>query len=937
MRKIEPSFFSKSMESIARTAALVGALAGPVAMESSARADIVISPGREVAPAERSPEIVALYGEKTTAIGNAYTHPEQVAAKLNELVKARFEYGRHLIFFAISADPEPFLTEQNLGFLKKFLYRSDIKLGIEHYFKNNFKRLAPAKKQLKVENLASLLLAADPEWLLMVAENFIDLPRYSELLKKAAKVLKETDKGYKLFQYAQVFSSQSFAGSVLKEQVGGRYEDAIEHYQNYRNIPEAKEILGEAVRLADKNGEASVLLRFAENFLDLPGADGIIRKNAKNQPALAISSFKQYQRLDSAKEILRLAVQDLLKDEEFQPQTQVLFKEASTIISVFGPEEAMSLFLQSAKYGTSAAVAYYKSYAFIPKAREVLDLVMEKDPGAFVVNFSSYATVMPNVDARRILEKAVVADPAELHRVEVWKDVGGTLEKSSDPVVLKILDTRKRLQLLRRSQFGSGDDFNGVDLLLALNSDQPVQLRPNNKDQTSFYFRQLIKIQDRDNLIGSVGINYEVSSLAGYISEKIDDSHEDNDTERFLEVNNFSARELRTVIIGGGDALYTSSFNGLFNRLLKQLKKENLSGSALFPSGRREDEFRFFFKQCATYKRLGDFLSTMNQADQDQLLERFVSGLHEAKDPLLQAAIIADTFAALPPGHYHEVLRMKLKHNFDTVSQKTVGTKLLYEVLNEMFARQDVGSDKWIRDIRERYRLRDFTKIGSEEFFDSNGVNRQVHIFYDDEDGKSSFAHFQAEYAKDKKWKISDQGAYIVMQTENEKGRKIEIYAGKPEEKEGVLEKINQDIVAQGGGVIQGGVHHGHSYHFNTSFENMPQSLRFFWIGSCGGFYNTSKTVDHFPQAHLVVTKGTGTMFINDPVLKLFNDEMLDKGTVVWESFWQKISKRFSRNKDFDRYVPPHRNLGALFLQAYKYAERQNGKPAEAKQKLSAL
>jgi hypothetical protein len=33
---------------------------------------------------------------------------------------------------------------------------------------------------------------------------------------------------------------------------------------------------------------------------------------------------------------------------------------------------------------------------------------------------------------------------------------------------------------------------------------------------------------------------------------------------------------------------------------------------------------------------------------------------------------------------------------------------------------------------------------------------------------------------------------------------------------------------------------------------------------------------------------------------------------------WIKLSKKFGNNELFDDYVPPHKNLGALFIMAYK-------------------
>ena len=37
----------------------------------------------------------------------------------------------------------------------------------------------------------------------------------------------------------------------------------------------------------------------------------------------------------------------------------------------------------------------------------------------------------------------------------------------------------------------------------------------------------------------------------------------------------------------------------------------------------------------------------------------------------------------------------------------------------------------------------------------------------------------------------------------------------------------------------------------------------------------------------------------------------------IWPEFWGKIEKKLGNNNDFKNYVPPHKNLGVMFLKTY--------------------
>ena len=65
-------------------------------------------------------------------------------------------------------------------------------------------------------------------------------------------------------------------------------------------------------------------------------------------------------------------------------------------------------------------------------------------------------------------------------------------------------------------------------------------------------------------------------------------------------------------------------------------------------------------------------------------------------------------------------------------------------------------------------------------------------------------------------------------------------------------------------------------------------------------------------------------MRVNDHLLKILNSEILSSQNIIWPEFWGRIEKKLGNNDYFQNYVPPHKNLGVMFLKTY-HKELQNG------------
>ena len=94
-------------------------------------------------------------------------------------------------------------------------------------------------------------------------------------------------------------------------------------------------------------------------------------------------------------------------------------------------------------------------------------------------------------------------------------------------------------------------------------------------------------------------------------------------------------------------------------------------------------------------------------------------------------------------------------------------------------------------------------------------------------------------------------------------------------------------------------------------------------LGSCGGYHNLSVVLDHSPDAHIISSKQTGAMNVNEPIIKNIEDRLLEGKDVEWINMWKDLSNYFTTKmptykNTFADYVPPHKNLGAIFIKAYR-------------------
>ena len=186
----------------------------------------------------------------------------------------------------------------------------------------------------------------------------------------------------------------------------------------------------------------------------------------------------------------------------------------------------------------------------------------------------------------------------------------------------------------------------------------------------------------------------------------VNDLHNEKDEVRFASVEDFSAEELYTLMIYSEEEIFTSTFNGLFNRMM--IKMGDQSGFGFLQSV-GDNKFRTFIKMCAGFGKLGEFLGSMSQLHQQMLMVKFASGLEQYND-LSQAVEVADAFGSISDSLVLRILRGAIKYEYIRLHAKNdYHGMALYSLFSNLFIERNVANENWFASVSQQYSLPVYT------------------------------------------------------------------------------------------------------------------------------------------------------------------------------------------------------------------------------------
>ena len=120
-------------------------------------------------------------------------------------------------------------------------------------------------------------------------------------------------------------------------------------------------------------------------------------------------------------------------------------------------------------------------------------------------------------------------------------------------------------------------------------------------------------------------------------------------------------------------------------------------------------------------------------------------------------------------------------------------------------------------------------------------------------------------------------------------------------------------------------VHRGHSYYANYTIEQLAPSAKIVFMGSCGGYHLIHDVLERAEDAHIIASKQIGKQEFNQLLFDMITEKVRTGNNIDWIPLWREFEKRAGMREGFGDYVPPHKNLGAIFIKAYKNAMGGDG------------
>lgn len=436
------------------------------------------------------------------------------------------------------------------------------------------------------------------------------------------------------------------------------------------------------------------------------------------------------------------------------------------------------------------------------------------------------------------------------------------------------------------------------------------------KDEKS-YFKALVAAEILNDSIGKEALDKEVNYRGLLLVRVVNSLHESPNPVRFASIMDYNAAELYFMIIGSQDEIYTSSFVFMSNRMLDEMKPQ--TGDA-FLNKLHYYRFRTWIRMCAGYNMLAPFLATMEESKKNQLMEQFVAGLQNGGPNDLEDAVdVADAFGSITDPKLMSFLENEVIKNYEKNKNSEKGT-IVYGLLSTI-----MSSAKDSKELTGKLSIiPPITYVPYKELVDSQGIVVIQAFFYGDEDGHMSFSSFQSDFPADK-WKRTSNQYWIEYSYRGD--HPIDVYANFPgdetKNEDATAQKALEDYLNQNNIHPSIFIHRGHSYHLSESLKDLNADVKVVMLGSCGGYHNLANVLDKSPDANIISTKQTGSMSVNEPIIQELLKQLEAGQNLDWLKSWEDLTKYFDktspREKDlFSDYVPPNKNLGAIFIKAYR-------------------
>lgn len=393
-----------------------------------------------------------------------------------------------------------------------------------------------------------------------------------------------------------------------------------------------------------------------------------------------------------------------------------------------------------------------------------------------------------------------------------------------------------------------------------------------------------------------------------------------NEQVRFRKLEHLGPEELYYLAVMGEEEIYTSSFVvGVYPRIFQRMRVPRADSLLRLVHG---DYYKKFIKICAAYNTLDNFLGRMDRYTAENLMRRFVNGLDVS--PTLEDAVdVADSYASIYQKDLRKLILAQVQVNLavSTENRNKRGA-LIYELLNTIFLSMDSTSKV---NIAERLGIDPVYIMPRRSLQDATGRIIVQQFSYGDKDARNYFGAFMSRFSN-ANWRIVRKPQWVEISSV--KGTPITIYANLPLDETKELDLQAQDSLISyfeqknlAPSIV---IHRGHSYYVGETIKRLPASAKIVLLGSCGGYQKLNDILKICPQAHIISSKQVAAGVLNQSLIDAITERLRLGKDLNWEELWKTVKGRVGAGyrEKFDDYIPPHRNLGAIFIMAYDKAAK---------------
>lgn len=399
----------------------------------------------------------------------------------------------------------------------------------------------------------------------------------------------------------------------------------------------------------------------------------------------------------------------------------------------------------------------------------------------------------------------------------------------------------------------------------------------------------------------------------------INELHESPNPVRFRALNPLGAQDLYYMMVLGENEIYTSSYKYSFDRMIQMMGPQPHGDSLLISLN--FDKFKKFIKMAAGYNKLDEFLKTMAPENSEKLMQAFVLNL-EKTGSLEDAVDVADSYGSITNPVLQQSMLSNVEWNLNRCKkQDNERGEKIYSILKTIFLSADPKNSI---DLSKAIGIPPVYTVSNDYLTDDSGRIVEQVFFYGDKDGILSYQSYLTSFPPSE-WSITDKKYWIEIKSKS--GKPIWIFANKPLDNESskdaeAQEKLDEYLELRGlvPSIV---IHRGHSYHLPYTIKQLPENTKIIMLGSCGGYQNLKTILDYAPEAHIISTKQTGAMNVNRPIIDALDNTLRAGKNIDWRQMWDNLTATFNKapksvKETFDDYIPPQKNLGALFIKAYQ-------------------